>query len=174
MKSKKQTHRAGSTTSKSTASASVGTAAPGFPVQRILVPIDLSEPSKNALKYALALARPFGAKLILLYVVEPVATHDFAYHPLMLEMTKIIAAAEVRLEKLCQEEVIDPSRIEKTLVRSGVAHGEITDAAKSLRADLIVIATHGYTGLKHVLLGSTAERVVRHAQCPVLVVRPHA
>jgi nucleotide-binding universal stress UspA family protein len=55
-----------------------------------------------------------------------------------------------------------------------VAHGEITDAAKSLRADLIVIATHGYTGLKHVLLGSTTERVVRHAHCPVLVVRAHA
>ena len=71
MKAKKQTHRIGSATSKSTARS--------FSVQRILVPIDLSEPSKKALRYALTLARPFGAKLILLYVIEPVATHDFAY-----------------------------------------------------------------------------------------------
>src|SRR5436190_5519238 len=109
MKAKKQTHRIGSATSKSTARS--------FSVQRILVPIDLSEPSKKALRYALTLARPFGAKLILLYVIEPVATHDFAYHPLMLEQNKIIAAAEERLKKLCQEEALDSSRIEKTLVR---------------------------------------------------------
>src|ERR1041384_3175224 len=85
MKAKKQTHRISSATSKSTASGPARTAAPGLPAKRILVPIDLSEPSKKALRYALALARPFGAKLILLYAVEPVATHDFAYHPLMLE-----------------------------------------------------------------------------------------
>jgi nucleotide-binding universal stress UspA family protein len=56
-------------------------------------------------------------------------------------------------------------------VRNGTAFDEIVRAAGSLRADLIIIATHGYTGLKHVLMGSTAERVVRHAPCPVLVVR---
>ena len=151
----------------------MGTATAGFPVKRILVPIDLSEPSKNALRYALALAQQFGAKLILLYVVEPVATHDFDYHPLVLELDKIMAVARDRLKKLCAQEVVGPSRIEQTLVRNGVAHGEITDAAKRLRADLIVISTHGRTGLKHVWLGSTAERVVRHAHCPVLVVRAH-
>ena len=56
-------------------------------------------------------------------------------------------------------------------VREGKPHEEICEAAKALGADLIVLTTHGYTGLKHVWLGSTAERVVRHALCPVLVVR---
>ena len=58
-----------------------------------------------------------------------------------------------------------------SLVRVGHPYQEITQAAQELKADLIVIATHGYTGLKHILLGSTAERVVRHASCPVLTVR---
>jgi len=147
------------------------TAPPGVRMQTILVPVDLSEPSKRALRYAFALAQQFGAKLILLYAVEPVATPDFAYHPLMKEPDEIAAAAEENLKKLCVQEGIDSSWVEKVVVRSGVAHGEITEAAKSLKADLIVIATHGHTGLKHVLLGSTAERVVRHAGCPVLVVR---
>jgi universal stress protein A len=58
------------------------------------------------------------------------------------------------------------------LSRMGRAHSEIPDTAKALGADLIVMGTHGYTGLKHMLLGSTAERVVRQAPCPVLTVRP--
>jgi nucleotide-binding universal stress UspA family protein len=57
------------------------------------------------------------------------------------------------------------------VVRLGHPYQEITDAARELKVDLIVISTHGYTGLKHVLLGSTAERIVRHAPCPVLTVR---
>jgi universal stress protein A len=170
MKAKDKTRRTRETTSIATI-ASKGAAQSGFPIRTILVPVDLSEPSKKALRYAFALAQQFDAKLILLYAVEPVATPDFAYHPLMIETEKVVAAAEERLKKLCAEEVIEPSRIEKTLVRKGVAHDQITDAAKSSKADLIVIATHGHTGLKHVLLGSTAERVVRHASCPVLVVR---
>ena len=154
--------------------ASKRAATSGFPIRTILIPVDLSEPSKKALRYGFALAQQFDAKLILLYAVEPVATPDFAYHPLMLETEKVVAAAEERLKKLCTEEGIDPSWIEKTLVRTGVAYRQITDAAKSSKADLIVIATHGHTGFKHVLLGSTAERVVRHASCPVLVVRGYA
>ena len=61
--------------------------------------------------------------------------------------------------------------VEQTLVRHGVPYVEVTDAARTLKMDLIVITTHGYTGLKHVFLGSTAERIVRHAPCPVLTVR---
>ena len=177
MKKTKRDQQAAGTKSKtpgvSAAISARTAAATGCPMQRILVAVDLSEPSKKALRYASALARQTGAKLILLYVVEPVGTHDFAYHPLMLEIDKIVANAEARLKKLCADEAIDSSSIEKTLARSGVAHGEITDTAKSMRADLIVVATHGHTGLKHVLLGSTAERVVRHAHCPVLVVRAY-
>lgn len=175
MKAQNKTRPARKATSKlsvtATSSADAGTSR--FHIQTILIPVDLSEPSRKALRYAYAFAQQFGAKLILLYAVEPVATPDFAYYPLMMETDKIMATARDRLQKLCAQEKIDSSWIAKTLVRNGVAHGEITGAAKELKADLIVIATHGHTGLKHVLLGSTAERVVRHASCPVLVVRAY-
>ena len=142
-----------------------------FAAQRILVPVDFSDPSRSALKYAGTLAREFGGRLILLYVVERVATPDFAYHPLMKEPAEVTAQAEHALTTMCEDEGIDESAVEKVLVRQGVAHSQVTETAKTLKADLIVIATHGNTGLKHVLLGSTTERVVRHAPCPVLVVR---
>jgi nucleotide-binding universal stress UspA family protein len=63
--------------------------------------------------------------------------------------------------------------VEKYLVRNGRSFHEIVSAARSLKSDLIVISTHGRTGLSRALLGSTTERVVQHAPCPVLVVRPN-
>ena len=75
-----------------------------------------------------------------------------------------------RLGTLVRDRV-DPALVEALLVRDGAPFDEICKAAKEIESDLIVIATHGYTGLKHVFLGSTAERVVRHAPCPVLIVR---
>ena len=66
---------------------------------------------------------------------------------------------------------VPPALVEKLLVRVGRSFHEIATAARSRKADLIIISTHGYTGVKHALLGSTTERVVRHAPCPVLVVR---
>jgi len=124
------------------------------------------------LRYAISLALQFGAKLTLLNVVEPIGpTPDFAYNPLVMESAQIAAAAKTRLKQLVGKEELGSALIEKLLVRHGAPFNEISRAAASLKVDLIVIATHGYTGLKHVLLGSTAERVVRHAPCPVLVVR---
>lgn len=139
--------------------------------QVILVPLDFSEASRSALRYAASLIRQFGGKLILFYALEPVATPDFAYHPLMMQPREASSQAEQRLRKMCDQEGIEPKVIAEIVVRSGTAHAEIARAAQRMNADLIVIATHGHTGLKHVLLGSTAERVVRHARCPVLVVR---
>jgi len=140
-------------------------------IRSILVPIDFSEPSKEALKAAAGFARQFGAKLTLLNVVEPVATPDFAYFPLVMENDKVLARCKQELEKLTNGEGIESGLVEKTLVRNGVPFKEITNAARTLKVDLIVISTHGYTGLAHVFIGSTAERVLRHAHCPVLVVR---
>jgi len=140
-------------------------------VERILVPIDFSDDSARALRHAHVMAQRFGAKLVLLYAVEPIATHDFAYHPLALDMKQVDLKARERMQHVCDREGIDPALIAEMVVCSGVPHSEITEGAKRLNIDLIVIATHGYTGLKHVLMGSTAERVVRHAPCPVLVVR---
>ena len=97
---------------------------------------------------------------------------DFANSfPLMMENAKIIAACKTQLELLTKQKAIKPEIVEKLLVRQGRSFHEIADAACTLKVDLIIISTKGYTGLKHALLGSTTERVVRHAPCPVLVVR---
>jgi nucleotide-binding universal stress UspA family protein len=141
-------------------------------IKSVLVPLDFSPSSEKALAYAVAFARQFGAKLTLLHVVEPVATPDFAdSFPLVMENDKVKGECQRHLERVQRDLQIEPKLVEKVLVRHGRSFHEIADAARTLKADLIIISTHGYTGLKHALLGSTTERVVRHAPCPVLVVR---
>ncbi len=141
-------------------------------IRSILVPVDFSSPSSQALGYAAGLARSFGAKLTLLNVVEPIgAMPDFAANPLVRDLREVSAQAKEALKRLVARAQLEPAWIETLLVRHGTPFHEISEAAALLKSDLIVLATHGYTGLKHVLLGSTAERVVRHAPCPVLVVR---
>lgn len=140
-------------------------------IRSILVPVDFSRASERALDYAASMAGSFGAKLILLNVVEPFPTPDFAYSPMALDDDVIAAQAKEHLKKVQDRSGAAPALVEKILVRHGSPYAEITDAARTLKADLIVISTHGYTGLAHVFMGSTAERVVRHAPCPVLVVR---
>lgn len=140
-------------------------------VNSILVPVDFSESSTKALDYAVSFAAQFGARLTLLYVVEPVATPDFAAFPLAMENDKVAAAARKKLQSLCDTRRIAPGVVERLLVRQGRAFHEIAAAARTLKSDLVIISTHGFTGVKHALLGSTSERVVRHAPCPVLVVR---
>ncbi len=139
-------------------------------IKDILVPIDFSDASKRALASAVPLAEQFGAKLTLLYVAEPVAVPEFAAS-LILENDKVMRAAKAKLDRLCEQAGINPALVGRTLARTGAPYHEITEAERSLKSDLIVISTHGYTGLKHVVLGSTTERVVRHAPCPVFVVR---
>jgi len=141
-------------------------------LQEILVPLDFSEPSQDALRYAADFAHKFGVRLTLLYVLEPIPyPNDFgATFPLVEEEKDIMAEAKRKLATFAVNEGAEGSKI---VVRTGKAFTEICAAAKELKTDLIIIATHGYTGLKHALLGSTAERVVRHAPCPVLVVRQH-
>lgn len=141
-------------------------------INSILVPLDFSLHSKQALDCAVDFARQFGAKLTLLHVVEPIATPDFAASfPLAMENDKLMAAARSELERVAKAARIPRGMVEKVLVRFGRSFHEIADAACTRKVDLIIISTHGYTGLKHALLGSTTERVVRHAPCPVLVVR---
>jgi nucleotide-binding universal stress UspA family protein len=140
-------------------------------IRTILVPIDFSKTSEKALVYAVRMAEQFGSKIVVLNVVEPIATPDFAYHPLMLETDKAKSVAKTQLEKVCRGAMLPANMVERVLVRYGTPFAEITGAARTLKADLIILTTHGYTGLKHVFMGSTAERVVRHAPCPVLTVR---
>lgn len=141
-------------------------------IKSILVPIDFSEPSKKALSYAAALARQFGASLTLLHVIEPVAAPDiFRSFPLVEDDSKLKKTVLGQLEMLLSQQGIPAKLVEKVLVNYGRSFNEIAIVAGLNKSDLIVIATHGYTGIKHALLGSTTERVVRHASCPVLVVR---
>lgn len=153
------------------AAASRGSSSP-LRLKEILVPVDFSDFSTKALKYALAFADQFGARITLLHVVEPVVyPENYMVVPSVLEMTdNLVASARPRLDELGREQIGNRAPFD-TIVRMGRAYAEIAAAARELGVDLIVIATHGYTGLKHVLLGSTAERVVRHAPCPVLTVR---
>lgn len=140
-------------------------------VETILVPTDFSPQSEKALRYALAFARQFNARLTLLHVLEPLAGPDFAYFPLVQARDKVARAAKQRLAGLAARFEATPGVIERTLVRDGRAYQVIAGVARESRANLIIIATHGYTGTARLLLGSTTERVVRHAPCPVLVVR---
>jgi universal stress protein A len=141
-------------------------------IQSILVPVDFSQPSLKALVYAAALAEQFDAKLTLLYVNEPTGMLDFAQgFPLMIDNDTLNVTCKARLADLAGKHSIEPAMVEKTLIRQGRPHHEITEAARTLKVDMIVISTHGYTGVTHAVLGSVTERVVRHAPCPVLVVR---
>ena len=138
---------------------------PIFRLKKILVPVDFSDCSKKALVYASALARQFGAELTLLYIVQT--------YPVVLEMVpREMTSTETGHQELQKLRLTVEKGINcQTEIRSGTPHVEIVHAAKDLNADLIIISTHGHSGLTHVVLGSTTERVVRQAPCPVLVVR---
>ncbi len=145
-------------------------------IHKILVPLDFSGHAQKALRHAEALAHRFEATLRLVHVVEPmVYPSDLGYTPVLTDdlATDLRQDAETRLAAV-KEEVSSRGIQAEIELRSGRPYLEITRAAKDGQSDMIVITTHGYTGLKHVLLGSTAERVVRHAPCPVLVVRDPA
>jgi nucleotide-binding universal stress UspA family protein len=139
-------------------------------LKQILVPIDFSPPSEKALKYAVRFAEQFGSSVTLLHVIQPVVyPADFGYPAPVVDTLDDAVQKQVedRLQALARQSNLEM----RTLVRVGQPYHEITTAAKELDVDLIIITTHGHTGLKHVLLGSTAERVVRHAPCPVLTLR---
>ncbi len=144
-------------------------------IKRILVPVDFSPDALNALAYARDFAKLFDAELLLLYVVEPIyyATPTDMYatsaNVAMLLDEQRHAAAQ-QLERLGAEmrKARQPFR---TMVKTGAPAHTIIDTAKSGRADMVIMATHGRTGLAHVLMGSVAEKVVRGAGCPVLTVR---
>ncbi len=142
-------------------------------IKKVLVPIDFSDYSKSSLKYAVNFVKQFHAELFLIYVVEPViyppdfSMGQIAIPTVDLEMDK---RAVEELNKLAQKEI--PSELKvKTIVKTGKPFIEIIETASEENIDLIIIATHGHTGVEHILFGSTAEKVVRKAPCPVLTLR---
>ncbi len=142
-------------------------------ISRVLVPIDFSDYSKNALKYAVNFVKHFQAELFLIYVVEPVIyPPDFSMGQIAVPSVDIDMdkRAFEELNKLANQEI--PAQIKvKSIVKTGKPFIEIIETAKEVDIDLIIIATHGHTGMEHILFGSTAEKVVRKAPCPVLTLR---
>lgn len=144
-------------------------------IQQILVPTDFSDHSKKALKYAVSIAERLGAKITLLHVVEvPATSYPYAGYPFDPEPDgpdEFLPWVKTAARQMCKEENIDPQLIRETVVEIGKPYQEIANTAAVLKIDLIIIATHGRFGFAHALLGSTTEHLVRHAPCPVLVVR---
>ena len=139
--------------------------------KRILCPVDFSEHSQVALAQAAEDARKFGAQLTLLHVVEPIL-YPVAYGVPPVAPVDYESVARESATKALEKLATGLTGLKaQTRVDSGAASQRISELAKTDGYDLIVLATHGYTGLKHVLLGSTAERVVRFAPCAVLVVK---
>ena len=140
--------------------------------KRILAPIDFSPASRNGLKCALRFVEQFSSELTLLYVLEPTPAAAYMAIPGAIPFSEDeFSLAEKNLRSMVACAATRSAKRPRWKVRVGVPSHEIVEAAKDEDIDLIVIATHGYTGWKHFCIGSTAERVVRAAPCPVLVVR---
>lgn len=144
-----------------------------FTLTRILVPIDFSEASAAALKYALPLAASFGAEVHLLHVLDLAAGQYFAAEMAMVPSPAIeaeaVARAEAELAALLTRDEIATYRARLVTLR-GVPFASIVSYARERRIDLIVMGTHGRGAVAHLLIGSVAENVVRKAPCPVLTI----
>lgn len=143
-------------------------------LRRILVPTDFSKFSQIALVYATAFAEKFAAELYLLHVVQDLAvfipdmiTVAPPPSPTVAEMTRAVHDA---FDRIVKENQLERLTIHRE-VREGTPFYEIVRFAQEQDIDLIVMGTHGHTGLAHMLLGSVTEKVVRKAPCPVLTVR---
>ncbi len=135
-------------------------------LQHILVPVDFSGPSLYALDYAIALGQPRRTSFTLLTVVQPLY-YSGGLDVILAEQTREARDALVDLERRLRRRGITA----RTLVRTGVSYRVIVHEARRQKADLIVMGTHGHTGLARMLIGSVAERVVSMASGPVLTVR---
>ena len=140
-------------------------------LKKILCPVDHSECSYLALKYAISLALKDEAKLYLMHVIDS-RLYDTEMYKLSPYKLNEIDESKIRtdLMKSLPEGTTDVLEVEAIVVK-GVPFNEIINAATEISVDLIVIGTHGRTGISHVMLGSVAEKVVRKAPCPVLTVR---
>jgi universal stress protein A len=139
-------------------------------LKRVLVPVDFSAASRKAVQYAVAFAKQFNAEVLLLHVFETLPPTEQPYTDFATLHAKSREHAARQLSQWRNELLSEVAS--KAVVRDhrSPPH-EIVVAASENNADLIVLGTQGRTGLAHLLIGSTAERVVRYAHCPVLVVR---
>jgi universal stress protein A len=146
----------------------------GMAIKRILVPLDFSKESLRGLAYAREFAKAFGAELLLVSVIEPIyyATPGDMYVPspniaMLLDQQRRLATQQF---KRIGADLLKRRQRFRVVVKTGSPAQVIADTARRGRADMIIMATHGRTGLTHMLMGSVAEKVVRSAPCPVLTV----
>ncbi len=146
--------------------------ASGLNLKKILVPVDFSEISGKALPWAAYLAAQFDAELTLLYVVDrSMISYLLGSELISHAVMPFLKQAEADLERMALELSHSSAVKVSAAVLEGTPYDVICHTAESMSADLIVLTTHGHSGLKHAWLGSTAERVVRQADCAVLTVR---
>ncbi len=143
-------------------------------IKHILVPIDFSHNSKAALSYSSDFAGKFNAEIHLLYVIEPIIyAPDFSLGQITMpsvETGDLEKRAYEELQSLANSGI--PSSIKSSVTVSiGKPFTEIIDYAKKLNIDLIIISSHGHSSVESILFGSTSEKVVRKAPCPVLTLR---
>ncbi|GAB4270342.1 MAG: universal stress protein [Deferrisomatales bacterium] len=143
-------------------------------LKTILIPLDGSDLSEQALDAALPLAEAFGAEILFLGVIDLTAgmydVYAEAFNPVDLK-AQLESFLETALDRAKARAEARGARARRFL-RVGVPHDEIARLAEEEGADLVVMTTHGRKGLSHLLLGSVTEKVIRTAPCPVLVVRP--
>ncbi|MDA8414467.1 MAG: universal stress protein [Desulfobacteraceae bacterium] len=143
------------------------------PFEKIVTAIDFSESSDLAFEYSLTLAKQFQAELTIIHVInEPVDLRGFYVPHISFDQLEreIEEGAQKMMETFCQTKIEDFTRY-KTVVVPGIPYEEIIRKAEEVGASLIVLGTHGRKGIDHLIFGSTAERVVRGASCPVLTIR---
>jgi universal stress protein A len=140
-------------------------------IKRLLVPVDFSDSSAKLLEFAIDFARMHDAEVVLAHVIEPMnyAVPRWLPEPttLLEEQRKEAATQIAKLQEFARGKRVKCS----SEIHFGVVYEVIADLARQLEADMIVIATHGRTGLAHMIIGSVAERVIHNATCPVLVLR---
>ena len=146
-----------------------------LPITSILIPTDFSEHSSKSLQYAKEFAKQWSATIHVIHVIEPVIFPvDWGYTPVDLSDVEkeYSSAAELELKKVVETLHNEGFSVIPQIIHGGRSSDEINQYAKDHSISLICIATNGRGGVEHLLLGSTTERVVRKAPCPVLVIRP--
>ena len=141
--------------------------------KKILCPVDFSKFTQEVINYAVDLAKKYGAELHVMHVV-PNMTYFTPYESFLTPENLIAIEKNIQdevednFEKLLKDQDIPTKKVIKT----GVPFVEIIAYAKSESVDLIVMGTHGHSGIEHILIGNVAEKVVRKSPCPVMTIRP--
>ncbi|RLA10821.1 MAG: universal stress protein [Gammaproteobacteria bacterium] len=138
--------------------------------KHVLAPLDFSDPSMKSLDAAVELAKSYEGKVLIAYVAEPAPFSPELVVSADGYEKKVTEKAQKRLEEICQKHIADGVETSYQIC-FGNPYDEIIGLANSKQVDLIVMATHGHSGLRHLLIGSTTEKVVRAATCPVLTMK---